>query len=228
MAQNLTLWNGATYSNVPAVQLPKQGGGLATFTDVTDSTAAAADVAQGKYFYTAAGVRTEGTASGGGGGSSKFVMGEFTTSATTGAAATLTISYAGSGYPIAAVFFISGGVYNNTDTGNTTWYNSLQRYAIGEWFMTKSITTSTPTYGTSGTQNQGATTWVYKNSTSQATTYSRSSAMNTNSFTSSNATAAGATAIRFKSRTSVSYFVASTSYGLLASTKYTYIVTYSE
>lgn len=67
MAQNITL-QGATYSAVPAVDLPKQGGGTARFTDVTDTTAAASDVATGTYFYTAAGVRTEGTASGGGGG----------------------------------------------------------------------------------------------------------------------------------------------------------------
>lgn len=67
MAQNITLL-GASYSDVPAVTLPKTGGGTATFTDVTDTTAAAADVASGKYFYTAAGVRTSGTASGGGGG----------------------------------------------------------------------------------------------------------------------------------------------------------------
>ena len=66
MAQNITLL-GASYSDVPAVELPKTGGGTATFTDVTDTTAAAADVASGKYFYTAAGVLTEGTASGGGG-----------------------------------------------------------------------------------------------------------------------------------------------------------------
>ena len=66
MAQNITL-QGATYSAVPAVELPKQGGGTATFTDVTDTTAAAADVATGKYFYTSAGVRTAGTNSGGGG-----------------------------------------------------------------------------------------------------------------------------------------------------------------
>lgn len=66
MAQNITLL-GASYADVPAVELPKTGGGTATFTDVTDTTAAAADVASGKYFYTAAGVRTEGTASGGGG-----------------------------------------------------------------------------------------------------------------------------------------------------------------
>lgn len=66
MAQNVTLL-GASYSAVPAVTLPKTGGGTATFTDVSDTTAAAADVASGKYFYTAAGVRTQGTASGGGG-----------------------------------------------------------------------------------------------------------------------------------------------------------------
>lgn len=66
MAQNITLL-GASYSAVPAVQLPKTGGGTATFTDVTDTTAAASDVASGKYFYTSAGVKTQGTASGGGG-----------------------------------------------------------------------------------------------------------------------------------------------------------------
>lgn len=68
MAQNITLL-GASYSAVPAVTLPKTGGGSATFTDVSDTTAAASDVASGKYFYTAAGTRTQGTASGGGGGS---------------------------------------------------------------------------------------------------------------------------------------------------------------
>lgn len=59
MAQNITLL-GASYSAVPAVTLPKTGGGTASFTDVTDTTAAAADVASGKYFYTAAGVKTNG------------------------------------------------------------------------------------------------------------------------------------------------------------------------
>lgn len=65
MSQNITLM-GASYTAVPAVNLPKTGGGTATFTDVTDTTAAASDVASGKYFYTASGVRTQGTSSGGG------------------------------------------------------------------------------------------------------------------------------------------------------------------
>lgn len=78
MSQNITLW-GASYSAVPSVTLPKTGGGTASFTDVTDTTAAASDVASGKYFYTSAGVYTQGTASGGG-GSSDVAMGTLTVS----------------------------------------------------------------------------------------------------------------------------------------------------
>ena len=72
MAQNITLL-GASYSDVPAVELPKTGGGTATFTDVTDTTATESDVAIGKYFYTASGVRKQETSSGGGGGGSIVV-----------------------------------------------------------------------------------------------------------------------------------------------------------
>lgn len=73
MSHNITLL-GASYSAVPGVTLPKTGGGTATFYDVSDTTAAAADVATGKYFYTAAGVRTQGTNSGGGGGSGLILL----------------------------------------------------------------------------------------------------------------------------------------------------------
>jgi hypothetical protein len=68
MAQNNVIVKGQNYQGVPAVNLPKQGGGVATFTDVTDTTAVASDVATGKYFYLANGTRVEGTGTGGGGG----------------------------------------------------------------------------------------------------------------------------------------------------------------
>lgn len=44
--------------------MPKTEGGTAAFTDVTDTTASAADVANNKYFYTATGVRVKGTNAG--------------------------------------------------------------------------------------------------------------------------------------------------------------------
>ena len=226
MAQNITLM-GASYSDVPAVNLPKTGGGTARFTDATVTTATEADVTQGKVFIKADGSTATGTASGGG-GASNFVSGTFTTGSTTGTTQTVTIPYTGSGYPVAVMVYIEGGVYNNTSTGDTNWYNSVQRYAIGEWFMSKSNTTLSPTYTTSGAANQGATMWVFKNSTSAATTYSRSSAMNTNSYSSSNATGAGATAVRIRNATTLSVYIASTSYGLLADTTYRYHIVYSE
>jgi hypothetical protein len=64
MAQDINLLGGI-YLSVPAVILPKDGGGTAVFTDVSDTTATADDVINGKYFYTAAGVRTQGTGTSG-------------------------------------------------------------------------------------------------------------------------------------------------------------------
>lgn len=159
-------------------------------------------------------------------GATNFVTGTFTASSSTGAAATVTIPYTGTGYPIAALVFIAEGAYKS----GTTWYNSKQRYAVGQWTYSKSEVTTSPTWATSGNGNRGVTTWVYKNSTSSSTSYSRSSAMDTNVLTSSStsATAAGATCVRFKGNgKTLTYFVASTSYGLLAGQEYRYVVVYS-
>ena len=79
MSQNITLL-GASYTDVPSVQLPKTGGGLASFDDTTDADALASDIAQGKTAYVN-GVKLTGTGSGG--SSASWATGTFTPASAT-------------------------------------------------------------------------------------------------------------------------------------------------
>lgn len=151
MAQNITLW-GASYSNVPSVNLPKTGGGTASFTDVTDTTAAASDVAAGKYFYTASGVRTQGTNSGGGGDSKNAQVVQGTTRTTsstlTAIGAELTVSKTGTydvywsgvrtttsgSYTYGTQLYINGTAHG---TQNTTWSNHVQNNHLSNVSLTQ-------------------------------------------------------------------------------------------
>ena len=64
MAQNVTI-AGASYSDVPSIEVPKTDGGSAVFVDTSDADAAAGDIASGKKAYVN-GALVTGTASGGG------------------------------------------------------------------------------------------------------------------------------------------------------------------
>ena len=222
MAQNITLM-GASYSDVPSVLLPKTGGGTASFTDVTDTTAAAADVASGKYFYTAAGVLTQGTASGGGGGASNMVTGTFK-GTTTNAAMDVDLSYSGSGYPIALGIYPKEGTYN-PNTG--TFYSLIQRYAVQTYFFAKNRIDASPDYSSDDSKNYASGACRYKSSASSATTYSVGALSSARVYRDRNASSSVADLVKFKSATKLSVFIAGTSYGFAANIEYTYLVLYS-
>lgn len=228
MAYSNIVLQGATYPTVPGIRLPNTNNSTTYFADPGETDAVAADVASGKKFLLANGNYETGTASGG--GSSNVVQGTFTTGSTRGQAGSVSIPYNGSGYPIALLVYVDGGAYNNSTGGNTDWYNSVNRYDVGWYGMVKSRVPTTPTFSTSGADNQGTVAIIYKNSTSTATTYTRTSSMTANTFSSSNA-AASTACIRMKGNNkTMSYYVGnlgSGSIGLAPSTKYAYIAIYS-
>ena len=96
MAQNITIM-GASYSDVPAVQLPKTGGGTARFDDATITTATASDVASGKIFLANDGTITTGTSSGGGGSSSWTKVAETSYQVSTTSTTPATVAIWGTG-----------------------------------------------------------------------------------------------------------------------------------
>lgn len=64
MPKNITLM-GASFSDVPAVDLPQTGGGTARFIDPSPTTAIDSDVASGKIYYKSDGTQSVGTAAAG-------------------------------------------------------------------------------------------------------------------------------------------------------------------
>lgn len=64
MAQNVII-NGVTYSNVPEVDIPKSGGGNATFYDTSNADATAGNILTGKVAYGASGSVTGSMANNG-------------------------------------------------------------------------------------------------------------------------------------------------------------------
>ena len=158
--------------------------------------------------------------------STTFVEGEFTTNSTTGVQS-ITIPYSGSGYPIMLSIVIKNGVYNNTSDGNSTWYNSKQRYAVGYWDMTKAEMNTAPTYTTSGSNNYGSMMSTLKNSTSDNTNYTRSGSVNANVFSSSNPSNTAANCVKFKGNKELAVYVSTSSYGLFPNATYSYYILYS-
>lgn len=141
MAHDVYL-EGALFPDVPAVMLPDGNATFHRFTDVTDTTATAADVTQGKQFYTAAGVLTEGT----GAGSIATIEGTYT-------AATKTLALSTEG-TVAAWW---GGIGYEL-MGETTWSAPISSAA--NWPLTPKTTAQNLTWVTSYTATANANATV--------------------------------------------------------------------
>lgn len=204
--------------------LSELGETLATNISAKGVTASASD-----GLTTLAGKIAQIQVGGSGGGSSNVVTGTFTTSATGGSNATISLDYNGSGYPIAAFVFVADGLSKS----GSSWYTTTARYDVGLVAMIKADTTTTPTYTTSDSANYGAINYLYKSSTSSATSYGRTGSQTANTYTSSSTNAAsGSSMIRFKGNgKTLSYYVGnrtSSTYGLARSTTFAYVVVYSQ
>ena len=158
MAQNITLL-GASYSAVPAVLLPKTGGGTARFDDASITTATAADVAQGKIFLASNGAITTGTASGGG-GTDRLVLlqttslGSLSTSSTSAANTGKTISLASTtGWADYDLLLVDISVDTKTNGRHTS-------------TVTPVILTGTSNVSTKNTYTVGSNKWNSKLSSS--------------------------------------------------------------
>ena len=160
----------------------------------------------------------------------KLVQGTFTTGSSGGGTGTVTLDYSGSGYPIALIIYPQGGISN---TDNTSWATEVAMYDVGMVTMVKAFTTTTPSYATTGSQNYGVINYIYKSSSSNATSYAYGGSKTANTYTSSSTNASTtAKMIRFKGNNkTLSYYIGnrtSSTYGLARSTTFSYIIVYNE
>lgn len=151
------------------------------------------------------------------------VSGTFTTGSSTATVQSVTIPYTGTGYPIMVMVEVSPDMYDSS----TTWSSTIQRYAVGLISIVKPYD-SAPAYGTgTGTNNYGHIYVRYKNSTSSATSYTNTGSSTVTVYSSTNPSASSTACIKFSDATTMKVFIASTSYGLMASTTYKYTIVYS-
>ena len=156
-------------------------------------------------------------ASGYGGGASNIVTGTFK-GTTTGAAMDVTLNYSGGGYPIAVMIYPS-----NTD--ESTFQSTIQRYAVRDYMFEKDAKATSPSYS-KGNGDNATFTARYKNSSSSSASYANGGSVAV-LYVDEAAGDTFNTMVKIRSKTKMSVFIASSSYGFMANIEYSYVVVYS-
>lgn len=154
----------------------------------------------------------------GGGGASNIVTGTFK-GTTTGAAMDVTLNYNGSEYPIAVMIYLS-------NANESTFLSTIQRYAVKDYMLDKYAKATSPTYSKTGNGDKASFTTRYKNSSSSSLSYSNSGSL-ADLYADEAARDAVNAIVKIRSKTKMSVFIASSSYGFMANIEYSYVVIYS-
>lgn len=163
---------------------------------------------------------------GGGGGASNIITGDFTTGSTEGTEETVTIPYSGNGYPVAALVYVDGGL-----KGNAAFAAAVKSGAYATFALVKAVVSTAPTYSGSGDENLGTIVGERKGSSSDPTTYAAGGVPSDPLYSTTTVIGAYNVPAVFRSNTQLAYKISdgtSSNRSLLASTKYNYIVIYSE
>lgn len=160
----------------------------------------------------------------GGGGASNVVIGTFKGSASEkGTAKTITVPYTGSGYPIAGVFYPSDGSWTS-DNGIPA---LLHLNAVISWTFIKNDTSVTPDYSSNTDDNKAESYYLYKTSSSNATSTGGGRTHQNRIYRDRDATEYSDAMVKVCSATQLSVFIANTGYGFIADVDYTYVLIYS-
>lgn len=154
----------------------------------------------------------------------KCITGTFEGSSTDrGSSITVSIPYTGNGYPIAGIIYPSAGAWKSGSKLVTT----VQKFAIIQWMFSKIDISTTPNYSANSEENQMEVLAEFKYSDSDAATTSTGKGHSIWNYHNTDASATYASPIKLKSATSMSVYIADTSYGFMDGVEYTYQVIYS-
>lgn len=210
---------GATFNGVPSIDIPKSGGGTASFFAIDGSQTVTQN---GTYDVSALAEMVVNVS--GGGGSSRTIIGTFT--GTEVGAMDVTIPYTGNGYPITVNIFVTEGIINN-HIGR--FYYLINSRTTGVCCAVKSEMDTEPTYSSGdGEKNDAVVLTRYKNSNVNTTSFSNSGGK-VNFYNNADGEASGTGVAKMKSRTTLSVYIKeeSNTYGFMKNIEYTYVITYS-